>query len=146
MTKISYRVSKAGAFAGTALVLALLAGCSGQDAAQRAQQAAQQAASSAQSAETAANSAQQSASAAQAAATRTEQAAADAKAAADRAESIASKTDAPRWACLSKTQTRIVARGYTRADFGQFSEMSEKLKDWMERGEFELSGDFINGQ
>ena len=85
--------SKLIGFAGAALALSLLAGCAGQDAAQKAQAAATQAASSAQSAEAAANSAQQSAAAAQAAATRTEQAAADAKAAADRAEAIAMKTE-----------------------------------------------------
>ena len=88
------QASKLAAYTGAALALALFAaGCTGQDAAQKAQAAAQQAASSAQSAEGAANSAQQSAAAAQAAATRTEQAAADAKAAADRAEAIAMKTE-----------------------------------------------------
>ena len=87
------KTTKWVAFAGAALALALFAGCSGQDAAQKAQAAATQAASSAQGAEAAANSAQQSAAAAQAAATRTEQAAADAKAAADRAEAIAMKTE-----------------------------------------------------
>src|ERR1700752_2094105 len=87
------KTSKMVGLAGAALALALLVGCAGQDAAQKAQAAATQAASSAQGAEAAANSAQQSAAAAQAAATRTEQAAADAKAAADRAEAIAMKTE-----------------------------------------------------
>ena len=87
------KASKLIVFAGAALALSLFAGCSGQDAAQKAQAAATQAASSAQGAEAAANSAQQSAAAAQAAATRTEQAAADAKAAADRAEAISMKTE-----------------------------------------------------
>ena len=48
------KTSKMVAFAGAALALALFAGCSGQDAAQKAQAAATQAASSAQAAEAAA--------------------------------------------------------------------------------------------
>src|SRR5262249_52482010 len=83
---------KFGALAGTVLTLMLFAGCTSQDAAQRAQQPAQRAAASAQSAERAALRPQHGAAAPHAAATHTAQVAADTKAAADRAEAIATKT------------------------------------------------------